>query len=127
MDPFVIIGCGSYIASDVLSAISLMESDAILRLAGCDLKSVSYLSSQNATLQSANLDFEKQYKCASNIKSNHGIEHMGGAMGSVSFKLPHSEELDQQYLEGNLLADLTLKDSRDFRREIDKIVKEVFG
>ena len=125
--PFIIIDCGSYIANDVLSAVALLESDAVLRLANCDLKSVSYLSSQLSTLQSAGLDFEKQYKCASNIKSNHGIEHMGGAMGSLSFKLPHSEELEQQYLEGNLFSDLTLKDSRDFRRELEKIVKEVFG
>lgn len=125
--PFVIIDCGSYIANDVLSAVALLESDAVLRLANCDLKSISYLSSQLSTLQSAGLDFEKQYKCASNIKSNHGIEHMSGAMGSLSFKLPHSEELEQQYLEGNLFLDLTLKDSRDFRREIEKIAKEVFG
>lgn len=125
--PFVIIDCGSYIANDVLSAVALLESDAVLRLANCDLKSISYLSSQLSTLQSAGLDFDKQYKCASNIKSNHGIEHMGGAMGSLSFKLPHSEELEQQYLEGNLFLDLTLKDSRDFRKEIEKIAKEVFG
>ncbi len=125
--PFIIIDCGSYIANDVLSAVALMESDAILRLANCDLKSISYLSSQLSTLQNAGLDFEKQYKCASNIKSNQGIEHMGGAMGGLSFQIPHSPELEQQYLEGNLFDDLTLKDSRDFRREIEKITKEVFG
>lgn len=125
--PFIIIDCGSYIANDVLSAVALMDSDAILRLANCDLKSISYLSSQLSTLQSAGLDFEKQYKCASNIKANHGIEHMSGAMGSLTFKIPHSPELEQQYLEGNLFSDLTLKDSREFRREIEKIVKEVFS
>lgn len=125
--PFIVIDCSSYIANDVLSAVALLESDAVLRLANCDLKSVSYLSSQLSTLQSAGLNFEKQYKCASNVKSNHGIEHMGGAMGSLSFKLPYSEELEQQYLEGNLFSDLTLKDSREFRREIEKIIKEVFS
>lgn len=44
--PFVIIDCGSYIANDILSAVALMESDSVLRLANCDLKSISYLSSQ---------------------------------------------------------------------------------
>lgn len=125
--PFVIIDCSSYIANDILSAVALLQSDAIMRLTNCDLKSISYLSSQIPVLQSAGLDFDKQYKCASNIKSNHGIEHMSGAMGSLSFKLPHSDELEQQYLEGNLFLDLTLKDSREFRSEIGKIVKEVFG
>jgi hypothetical protein len=28
---------------------------------------------------------------------------------------------------GNLLADLSLKDSRQFRKEIEKIAKEVFA
>lgn len=119
--PFIIIDCSSYIANDVLSAVALFNSDSVLRLSNCDLKSVSYLSSQLSTLQSAGLDFEKQYKCASNIKSNHGIEHMGGAMGSLSFKLPHSEEVEQQYLEGNLFSDLTLKDSREFEGRLKKL------
>jgi len=44
--PFVIIDCGSTIASDVLSAVALMEADTVLRLVNCDLKSISYLSSQ---------------------------------------------------------------------------------
>ena len=44
--PYIIIDCGSYIANDILSAIALMESDAVLRLVNCDLKSISYLSSQ---------------------------------------------------------------------------------
>lgn len=46
------------------------------------------------------------------VKSNHGIEHMAGALGSLSFKLPYSEEVEEQTLAGNLLADLTLKNSR---------------
>lgn len=124
---FVIIDCGSYIANDILSAVALLESDSVLRLANCDLKSISYLSSQLQLLQNSNWDMEKQYKVASNIKPSHGIEHMAGAMGSLTFKIPHSDEVEQQYIEGNLFGDLTLKDSREFRREIEKIVKEVFG
>jgi MinD superfamily P-loop ATPase len=125
--PFVIIDCGSYIANDILSAVSLLESDSVLRLANCDLKSISYLSSQLQLLQNSNWDTDKQYKVASNIKSNHGIEHMAGALGSVSFILPYSEELEEQYLAGNLFADMSLKNSRAFRKEIEKIAKEVFG
>ena len=125
--PFVIIDCGSHIASDVLSTISLLESDAVLRLASCDLKSISYFSGQNTTLKGTGFDFEKQYKCASNVKPQQSVEHMGGALGSLSFIILHSEELEQQYLDGNLLLDLTLKDSREFKREIEKIVKEVFS
>lgn len=125
--PFVIIDCGSYIANDILSAVVLLECDSALRLANCDLKSISYLSSQLQLLQNSKWDTDKQYKVASNVKPNHSVDHMAGAMGSVSFRLPYSEELEEQYLSGNLLADMTLKNSRPFRKEIEKIAKEVFG
>ena len=125
--PFVIIDCGSYIANDILSAVALLECDSVLRLANCDLKSISYLSSQLQLLQNSNWDTDKQYKVASNVKPNHGIDHMAGALGSLAFKLPYSEELEEQYLSGNLFDDLSLKNSREFRKEIEKIAKEVFG
>lgn len=125
--PFVIIDCGSYIANDILSAVSLLQCDSVLRLANCDLKSISYLSSQLQLLQNSKYDVDKQYKVASNVKSNHDIDHMAGALGAISFKLPYSEEVEEQYLAGNLLADMTLKNSREFRKGIEKIAKEVFG
>lgn len=125
--PFIIIDCGSYIANDILSAFALLECDSALRLVNCDLKSISYLSSQLQLLQNSKWDIEKQYKVASNVKANHGIDQLSGAMGSFAFKLPYSEELEEQYLTGNLLEDLSMKNSRAFRKEIEKITKEVFG
>lgn len=125
--PYVIIDCGSYIANDILSAVSILECDRLLRLSNCDLKSISYLSSQLKLLQNSNWNSKKQYKVISNVKSNSGIDHMAGALGNISFQLPYSEELEEQYLAGNLLADLSLKNSKEFRKEIEKIAEEVFG
>jgi MinD-like ATPase involved in chromosome partitioning or flagellar assembly len=125
--PFVVADCGSYIANDILSAVALMEADSVLRLANADLKSVSYLSSQLPLLRDSKWDSEKQYKVAGNVKPRQAGEQIGQALGSVAFTLTHSPELEEQYLAGNLLADLSLKDSRQFRKEIEKITKEVFG
>ena len=125
--PFVVVDCGSYIANDILSAVAIMEADSVLRLAGADLKSVSYLSSQLPLLRDSKWDADKQYKVASNVKPQQAGEQVGQALGSVAFTLTHSPELEEQYLAGNLLADLSLKDSRPFRKEIEKIAKEVFG
>jgi MinD-like ATPase involved in chromosome partitioning or flagellar assembly len=125
--PFVVVDCGSYIANDILTAVTLMEADNVLRLAGADLKSVSYLSSQLPLLRDSKWDADKQYKAASNVKPHEAGEQIGQALGSVAFTLPYSQELEEQYLAGNLLGDLSLKDSRLFRREIEKITKEVFG
>lgn len=59
--------------------------------------------------------------------SQQAGDHMSQALGTVAFTLPHSAELEGQYLAGNLLADLSMKDSRVFRKEIEKIAREVFG
>ena len=78
--PYIIIDCGSYIAHDILSAVSLMEADSVLRLVNCDLKSVSYLSCQLPLLKDQKWDADKQYKVASNIKTNQARRaHRAGA------------------------------------------------
>lgn len=125
--PFVVVDCSSHIAADILSAVSLMEADSVLRLAGCDLKSVSYFSSQLQLLKDKEWEAERQYKAASNIKPHEAGAELEAALGNVVFQLPHSQELGSQYLAGKLLDDLALKDSRDFRKEIAHITREVFG
>lgn len=125
--PYIIIDCGSTIATDILSAVALMESDAVLRLVNCDLKSISYLSSQFPLLMDKKWDTEKQYKVASNVKQYEALGNMEQILNGVTFKIPHSEEVEQQSLAGDLFKDLGLKDSRGFRKEIDKISMEVFG
>ena len=125
--PYIIIDCGSHIANDILSAIALMESDAVLRLVNCDLKSISYLSSQLPLLKENQWDADKQYKVASNVRPNEASDHIEQVLGSVAFQLLHSEELAAQVLEGNLFKELSLKDSRGYRKALEAITKEVFG
>lgn len=127
MDVHVVIDCGSYIANDIMSAVALMEADAVLRLVNCDLKSISYLSSQLPLLKDSKWDTDKQYRTASNMKPNEASEHMEQVLGNLVFSIPHSSELAAQALSGNLFLDLGLKESRGFRKEIEKIAQEVFG
>lgn len=125
--PYVIVDCGSHIANDILSAVALMEADSVLRLANADLKSISYLSSQLPLLKDAKWDTDKQYKIAANVKPQQAGEQIGQALGNVAFILPHSEELEAQFLAGILLSDLTMKESRSFRKEIEQVCREVFS
>ena len=124
--PYVVVDCSSYIANDILSAVALMEADSVLRLVNCDLKSVGYLSSQLPLLKELHWDEEKQYKVASNVKPQQAADRIGQVLGSMVFRLPHSAEVEEQYLAGALLDDLSMKDSREFRKEIEKICSEVF-
>lgn len=125
--PFVVIDCSSHIASDILSAVALMEADSVLRLASCDLKSVSYFSSQLELLKDHQWETDRQYKIASNVKPHEAGEQMAAALGNTVFQLPYSRELENQFLAGNLLEDLVLKDSRELRKELAGISREVFG
>ena len=79
---------------------ALMEADSVLRLINCDLKSISYLSSQLPLLKDNKWDADKQYKVASNIKTNQASEHIEQVLGNVAFKIPHSDELENRLLPG---------------------------
>lgn len=125
--PYVVIDCSSSIANDILSAIALLKSDAVLRMVNCDLKSISYLSSQLPLLKESKWDAEKQYRVAANVYPNEASGHMEQVLGSVAFQIPHSDEVASQVLEGNLFKELGLKDSRAFRKSLEAITREVFG
>ena len=91
----------------VVPAIALMEVDAVLRLVNCDLKSISYLSSQLPLLRENQWDAEKQYKVANNVRFNEASGHIKQVLGSVAFQTPHSEEVAAQALERNLMKEAT--------------------
>ncbi len=126
MCDYIIIDCTSNITNDALSAVSLIESDAVLRLVSCDLKSISYLNSQLPLLLDNKFNANKQYKAASNVAEFQADENIEQVVGGVSFKIPHSDEVYKQFLAGNLFAGLTEKNSRDFRKAVSKIANEVF-
>lgn len=124
---YIIIDCTSNITNDVLSAVSLIESDAVLRLLSCDLKSISYLNSQLPLLFDNKFNVNKQYKAVSNVSSFQADDEIEQLVGGVNFKIPHSDEVYKQFLAGNLFSGLTEKDSRDFRKAVSKISNEVFA
>lgn len=125
---FVIVDCSSHIVNDPLSTISLIESDAVLRLISCDLKSISYLSSQLPLLEDGKFNVDKQIKVANNVKSIHSGENIEQILGNVDFTIPHCDSIEEQYLTGELLKDIPSKrDTRDFKKVIENITSEVFG
>lgn len=127
MADYVIIDCGSYIAFDVLSAVSLIESDHVLRLVTCNLKSISYLSSQLPLLQDKKWDADKQIRIVSDVKSNEAANYVEQVFGKISYTLPHCAEVETQVLEGRLFHDLSQKESKEYKQGIEAIGKEVLG
>ena len=124
---FVVIDCSCHLSDDILSTVSLIEADCVLRLINCDLKSISYLSSQLPLLADSRFKSDKQLKAANNVKSIHSRENIEQIIGGVTFTVPHSDLMERQYLEGELLKDTPVKrESKEFRVMIEQIAEEVF-
>ncbi|MFI3327443.1 MAG: AAA family ATPase [Clostridia bacterium] len=120
----VIFDCTSSL-SNVMSTTAIVNSDYMLNLANCDLKSISFLSSQISLLLEKGLDEDDMYMCLSNVKSFQSVELMKMSLGKIAFTLPHSQEVEEQFQSGNLLENLTFKNSKIFRKEIKKIINEL--
>lgn len=124
---FVIVDCSSHLSDDILSTVALIESDCVLRLINCDLKSVSYLSSQLPLLADSKFKADKQLKVANDVKSIHANENIEQVIGGVTFTIPHSDLVEKQYLSGELLLDTPPKrETKEFRQVIGDIAEEVF-
>lgn len=124
---FVIVDCSSHLSDDILSTVALIESDCVLRLINCDLKSVSYLSSQLPLLADSKFKADKQLKVANDVKPIHSSENIEQVIGGVMFTIPHCDLVEKQYLIGELLLDTPLKkETKEFRQAIEDIAEEVF-
>ena len=124
---FVVIDCSCHLSDDILSTMSLIEADCVLRLINCDLKSISYLSSQLPLLADSKFRSDRQLKVANDVKSIHSRENIEQIIGGVSFTIPHSDLVEKQYLEGELLKNTPEKrESKEFRVMIEDIAEEVF-
>ncbi|MBQ6907496.1 MAG: AAA family ATPase [Clostridia bacterium] len=124
---FVIIDCSSHLSDDILSTVALIEADSVMRVINCDLKSISYLSSQMPLLADEKFDVNKQIKIANNVKSAHSNENIEQVLGKVTFVIPHSEMVENQYLIGELLRDTPVKrETKEFRKITEDIAEEVF-
>lgn len=122
---YVIVDCTSQIHDDALSAVALMDADCVLQVSSSDLKGISYLNSQLPLLSGSEWNLDKYLKVAGNVKGNQAVDHLANAVKGIDYIIPYSDEVEQQYLAGNLFRDLTLKESRLFRTTIEKIGKEV--
>ena len=61
------------------------------------------------------------------MKSIHSGENINQVLGGVTFTIPHSDGVENQYLMGELLKNTPVKrETKEFRRVIEEISEEVF-
>lgn len=124
---FVILDCTSYISADSLSAIALEYADVVLRLSSCNLKGVSYFSSQLPILADGKFHADNHIKVLSNIKPCEPRNEIRECYKGVAYEIPNVLEIEQQYITGGLFDGLVSKEGRKYEESIRVILKEVFG
>jgi cellulose biosynthesis protein BcsQ len=115
----IIIDCGS--AFSLFTEVAVAESDVNLTLLNCDLKALSFYASYESFINN-----DKQIKAISDIKNFDAVDIFEQNIGGAHFRITHSDEVNKQFLNGNLLGALNQKDSTDFRKTVSKIANEVF-
>ncbi len=120
----IIFDCTSSL-DNTLTTTAILNSDFMLNVINCDLKSISFLSSQLSTLYDKGFDEDIKYNILSNVKGGQNSAQMAKSVSKIAFELEHSSEVEEQNLNGDLFEDLTYKNSRNFRKEIKSIINEI--
>ena len=101
---FVIIDCMSDLSESVLSSVAVSEADEVIRLASPDLSCLSWYLSQiplvsgaERHIQGINVPDMDICVPVSDVRSH---------LGEVSFTLPFSRDVKQQFCEGKLFEDV---------------------
>lgn len=101
---FVIIDCMSNLSESVLSSVAVSEADEVIRLASPDLSCLSWYLSQiplvsgaERHIQGINVPDMDICVPVSDVRSH---------LGEVSFTLPFSRDVKQQFCEGKLFEDV---------------------
>lgn len=125
--PFVIVDCCSYHLGNHITTSALAKADAIVRVCSCDRKSLSYFDSQKIYFEGKGWAYDNHILVGNALKSNHSYESIESLLGAMSVKIPYSEEVERQFLEGDLLGRLEANESKGFRNSISRLSMEVFG
>ncbi|TYQ17844.1 UNVERIFIED_CONTAM: cellulose biosynthesis protein BcsQ [Acetivibrio alkalicellulosi] len=122
---YVIVDCSSVFTSDILSTVALEMADQVLRLGRANLKSISYFESYLPVLADRRFNTNKHIKILSNVKNNEAHEKVKEVFGGVSSIIPYTEEIEEQYLSGELFHQLKSKGSNQYKQIIKLLVSSL--
>lgn len=122
---YVLIDCNSSFSSDVLSAVALENADAVLRLAACDLKSMSYFSSALPLLADSRFASGRHIRALSCVKPGQDSGEYSNNYGGVSYTLPYVPELEEQFFTALLADALCSKGAQGYTAVIHQIAADL--
>lgn len=124
---YVIVDCSSIFAYDTLSAVALEMADSVVRLCSSNLKAVSYFNSYLPLLADRKFNIDKHIKVLSNVKDNEPGEQIKEIYRGVKYELPYTEEIENQFLIGELFNDLKCKSSEEYNYTIKNLISSLLG
>jgi len=124
---YIIIDCSSLLSSDILSRTALELSDKVIRLISVDLKAISFYDSSLPQLAERKYDLQSHIKVLSNTRSTMPDDSVSNKFGGVLLKLPFTEEIEKQYLEGRLFEKLQDKKSQSYTSSLNEVISLIIS
>jgi cellulose biosynthesis protein BcsQ len=118
----VIADCTANLTENLLSIAALKHADSVVRLYGCDFKTLSFYSSIGWEIEKCGLDSARFYKVISDVRD---IERMRKMYQKPEFYLMHREELCRQYFAGDVFRNLERKESRLYYTQLSVLADEL--
>jgi len=122
---YVLVDVCSMFSSDVLSTVALENADTVLRLCTCDLKSMSYFSSNLPLLADGRFAASQHIKVLSMVKPGQDSGEYCNTYGGVSYTLTYVPELEEQYYSASLSDKLFTIAGREYTHIIRKIAAQI--
>ncbi|WP_317367361.1 hypothetical protein [uncultured Tyzzerella sp.] len=121
-DYIIIDGSTSFIYNQ-LTSVAFSEVDLCIKLCMQELKSASYFGSNEAFLDTVDINIKKEIVLLNKIDERGIYDEVFNKVNGYNYKLKYSKDLNDIVEKGNLLLDI--KDN-EFNNQLNNLIKEVF-
>lgn len=104
---YIIVDCCSDVFNSVLSSAAISKADIRLLVTNANYKSVDYMNSVVEQLKRSNYNFHQEI-IINNYKPNDATDALRIRIGGGNFNIEHDENIELQYIQGELHKSLPL-------------------
>ena len=122
---YIIVDCSSVITESIITPISLEMADEVIRLSTANFKGISYFNSTLPLLMDQKFKTDEHLKIISNVRNYQAEETVNSVIKGSGIYIPYVDEIERQYIEGNLFEDLKTKFGKTYEKVIQKIQQKI--
>lgn len=122
---YVIVDCVPNLAYNLLTMVALETADCVVRMGEAKTKSFSFFDSNLPLIVDGRFEKESHIRILGKVKSEQAVEVAENYLG-CDIKLPYSESLEKQMMEGKLFSAINDKNyDTGIKKVVERIEKEV--